>query len=535
MRHLFALRYGGWGTFVLCLLLLPTALIGQEFCHIDTSSITQGSITHSCFGAAHTPQRNLHILIVFVRYNNASPGSYDTNYWPDGPTLPVFARDTLGLPGFNQLFASDTNQIKNNPGFKNISQFYYEASNGKFLLTADIYPQQVEVPWQSGQYTKMSTNALDSIALNDPGFDWNRYDNRTNNPDFASDNSLSPPDSLIDYIVFVHRRGTGGNQGGFASSSTHMIAGTPFQVDHYHLNSAIGPDIRRHYDFFIHEFSHNLFNCPHYMGTNPPVSGNKYNAYSGWGMIASSVGIFQTANAWERWYLGWIEPDSIVSDTTIYLTDFSIPETGTYSQAVMIPIPHSEGGMLWLENHQKESLWDEKPFYKGNAPTSPGIYGLISQASMSDRDSPLFSAISTNYNSKSADWCNGLRPLNASGLFDPIITGDPPTSVSGVGGTHLTYDRDSADVYSNPFSGVAATDYFAIDTATTNIFFNFETNSYNTSNNNLPSHRAPIWREQIGGIDTSTYISTGDNRMAFQVGDVIVYPPQLLGHQKVKI
>lgn len=512
MQSFIKFCYGGWVRYALLIL-----------CSVYLPNI-QAQTLDSRFGSAHTPKGHLHLLVVFVRYDSDPTGTPAwSNSWPDSAILPVFARDsgpnTPNIPGMNQLFTADTTTLKSNLGYQNISQFYYEASGGKFLLTADIYPQQVPISYTGG-FQAMNTDALEWIVANDTGFDWGKYDNRTNIPAFQSDNSLNPvPDSILDYVVFVHRIGgsVGAGNGAAATSfPLRSIAGTNYRYNAFHWNVYLHPNISYHNELFMHEFSHNLFHCPHFMGANNRTSGNKYNTYVGWGTIAAQDAPFETTNAWESWYLGWVEPSFIPygSDTLVYLQDFTVPDPalGNVARSLVIPVDNLQGGNLWIENHQKISMWDKKPFYSTPASraSSPGIYAYVSHPDMGDRSNPLALDVFSGYNSRNADWCNGLKPLHAARPNDLVVAGLP------ISDGFYAFDRDSTNMRRNPFSGTPPNFIVGQDfNGNGSIPFDFELNS------GSGSERQRVFREVIGGVDTFTYAGTGDNRQAFQVGDVI--------------
>lgn len=142
----------------LCLLCLVPICKGfsQHTCYTanDTTPLPPGT-KHSCFGDAHTPKGDLHILVVFIGYNNTGAigvpnpdwGNFNQNgYWPTGK-LPSMAIDSFSIPGMNQLFNSDPSTIMAAGQEQNLSQYYYMMSNGKFRVTADIYPELVKVDY----------------------------------------------------------------------------------------------------------------------------------------------------------------------------------------------------------------------------------------------------------------------------------------------------------------------------------------------------------------------------------------------------
>lgn len=56
---------------------------------------------------------------------------------------------------------------------------------------------------------------------------------------------------------------------------------------------------------FVHEFAHTLYNSPHYFGANRS-EGRYFNISEGPGLMGNLRTHF-LANAWERWYNGWVE------------------------------------------------------------------------------------------------------------------------------------------------------------------------------------------------------------------------------------
>ncbi len=144
-------RYGGW--LIYAFLLGTTLLPWQGYAQTLDSRL----------GSAHTPRGHLHLLVVFVRYDTALAPNWTS--WPDNATLPTFAQDdSPSTPGMNQLFTADTTTLKNNLGYRNISQFYYEASGETFLLTADIYPQQVPINYISSGLQRFQIIGLPEVA-----------------------------------------------------------------------------------------------------------------------------------------------------------------------------------------------------------------------------------------------------------------------------------------------------------------------------------------------------------------------------------
>ncbi|MEZ4775679.1 MAG: T9SS type A sorting domain-containing protein [Bacteroidia bacterium] len=446
----------------------------------------------------------------------------------------------------NDLFNEDPNTLMAAGQVKNLSQFYYLMSDGKFKLTAKVYPQQVPVdyvaagdtvydtlyhpitglPYDTLMLTNdtdgkaraayMNARAIEWIATHDPTFDWGAFDQRANGPDFAYDNSTSPtPDSVIDYIVFMHREGGSvtGLSGAVFNTPVLKIPGTNYKIvsNYGHFGSRCTPSVENNYDYFTHEFAHSLYSCPHYMGANAYVVGNKLNQYYGWGMMSRLWPVFFTANAWERWYLGWSKPDSVYTNRQVLLYDFSATDTNL-TRAIQIPIPNSGGQMLWIENHQKTGVWDYKPFYNTSPQpdVAPGIYMYTTYSGMNNHTTPG--------GLHDANWANGMMVYHAGGNYDMYPTNDPCATVFGATGCFPLFDTDSMLARPNPFSGSHFLQSITGDwDGDDSIRISVVTNSGGIELN----EREVVWREKNSGIATATYAHTGDTRMAFDVGDKI--------------
>lgn len=158
---------------------------GGFTCLTDSSSgpLPPGA-RHSCFGAAHTPKGNLHLLIVFVGFNGVGDSisvpnpAWENNlnvdddwYWPaDFDFLPNMAHDTgnVIVPGQNRLFNSDPATVMGPNQIQNLSQYFYQMSDGKFIVTADVYPRQVPVDY--------NVNVTDSFLVKRDSLEkMNRY------------------------------------------------------------------------------------------------------------------------------------------------------------------------------------------------------------------------------------------------------------------------------------------------------------------------------------------------------------------------
>jgi M6 family metalloprotease-like protein len=372
---------------------------------------------HSYFGNVHTPAGNLHVLVVFVRYEDQSLMNKD-EVWPD-----VTAEGDANLPQMgrggknNSLFCADTQEIGKAANPHNISEMYSISSGGKFKITGDIFPVQVPVRWVSkedffGRQSKMNQAAINWIAQNYPNFDWSKYDKRKNTPNYKSDNQAFRPDSIIDYIIFLHRAWGGTGMGAVGN---FKIPNTPYKVQDGFTGIECSSDAPHQWEYFKHEFAHNLFDAPHYAGANK-ACGDKLYTQKGWGLMAETHAPFTFANAWEQWWLGWLEPQTITKSGT-----YKIKDLCTGRDAVRIQVPGTED-FFWLENHQKKQFFDDKMFFKsdttwGEPNSAKGLYAYVVAKPGADRERPRLNSFSV------AD-ANMIKFYNGTGFYDYLPRGD---------------------------------------------------------------------------------------------------------------
>ncbi|WNJ16035.1 hypothetical protein [Pontibacter sp. G13] len=370
---------------------------------------------YSYFGGVHTPNGNLHILVIFIRYTDQDLMK-GAKSWPNSSELGVLPSFATGDP--SDFFYSDPSEIGVPPRKQNISDYYWEMSGGKFKITADVYPRQVPIPYEreSGgnffsRQKRLNQEAINWIAENDPDFDWGKYDRRKNNPFYKFDNSQSEPDSILDYVVFMHRSP---GATGMGSSGNLEIPNSPYSIKSGHTGIRNYRDRKHNWDYFTHEFAHNLHSSPHYMGANS-ADGDRYYVNKGWGMMSGWHNPFFTANAWECWWLGWMEPQQPDSDGIYLLKDFA-----TQHDAIRIPIPGTQEA-IWLENHQTESLWDQKFYFndstKPHPRVGPGLYAYTLAAPGNEREKGRLNPFTRHH-------ANLMRVYNGEGNRDYRFTGE---------------------------------------------------------------------------------------------------------------
>lgn len=116
---------------------------------------------YSYYGSSLTPKGDLHVLIVFVGFDNTT--SADDIIDPSGPDwlhdqLPEWAQGD-----FNDVIDIDNSQI----GVKhNLTDYFYSMSQGNFTITGEIYPDQVQVtPFIVSGAISLSTAFQDAVAI----------------------------------------------------------------------------------------------------------------------------------------------------------------------------------------------------------------------------------------------------------------------------------------------------------------------------------------------------------------------------------
>ena len=355
----------------------------------------------STYGNVTTPKGNFHAIIVFVQFeNNQNDNVPGWTY----NSFPSWASN-------EELFNVDPNTIGNK---NNLSKWYDDMSMGQFKFTAEVFPNLVTVN-SSGQSSIATTVPFTQA-------DWARFDNRTNLPNYAFDNTdivNYPPDGKLDYVIFVYRqRGSTGGGAAIPGGTNFGLSAesNPFLIEDGFTFTKIGTtSIRIIQNLFIHEFGHNLFNANHFGSANNVV-GKRFFTSSMWA-TATTTGsrIFNTMNAWERWYLGWAEIKydiKDVNDNGVY----SIKDFVTSGDAIRVKIPN-ESQYLWIEYHQKLNTDFDNYGFLNNAsgpvtsPT-PGVYMYIEDVN-DDRAVPLVDDFQKP---------NRLKPLHAHGHFDYKIS-----------------------------------------------------------------------------------------------------------------
>ncbi|MEM6633996.1 MAG: hypothetical protein AAF694_30250 [Bacteroidota bacterium] len=480
-------------------LLTPGILLGQAV-PVKTK---MGKPKHSFLGHVHTPKGNLHMLLIIVRYKDVS--KMNSKAWPDVTKEGVLPDMAKGKT--NGLFTGDASKIGSPDSHKNLSDYFYKMSGGKFRVSGDIFPVQVPVtyipPNRLNFYSRqvqMNKEAIQWIAENYPNFDWSTYDQRKNSPKFQSDNSESQPDQILDYVIFMHRE-KGSN--GAGSPGAISIPNSRYKIRDGHTGVKSYDNAPHNWLFFKHEFAHTLFKCPHYLGANS-ANGQHFYTQKGWGLMSAWHAPFFTANAWECWWLGWLEPQEITESGVYQLKDFVVGR-----DAIRIRVPGSQD-YLWLENHQKKDpFWDRKQFFykdqeKGESPSQAGIYAYVVGSPGSDRSKPSLNPFNTRH-------ANMIKMYNGEGNYDIEDTGERKSN----GFFDVAVMRKAQP---NPFSGQNDFQFIRRDFDQDGKIL---ARASHGNRDEKSGEQKGVWAEKREASAVLTFGNTGDGNDAFDLGDEI--------------
>jgi hypothetical protein len=368
----------------------------------------------------------------------------DTLTFPGSQSIwPVHSsgnQDFQGFPeNFDDVYYSSPDMFSPTASDQSVSNFYYQQSrtvDGEpFKVTYEFFPHRINVPILPDDqgniyFTKFISRAYDTIQSRFNDASWYEYfaqfDQRTNS-NFQFDNSVNPtPDGKIDYLLILFRFNSppSDNQSleWMGSIGHDAWAGVPGRTITFANGNSIGfnkgftvqKGIKSYNTFaslFIHEDGHTFYNGPHVFGANSVV-GEYFYTGNGWGGIATQPRIYYSYNAWDRWWLNWIEIKYDLSSNehngAYILEDFI-----TTGDAMRLKLPTPDGQYVWFENRTGHTVFDERLGY-----TKDGAQNSIPSASHGVVG--FVEAISDNQTSVSvfSKGANSLRAINPNGNFD---------------------------------------------------------------------------------------------------------------------
>lgn len=420
----------------------------------------------------------IRFLLIFVEIEYSSGvdkfPSEKGSQWESG-SYPVWTND---------LF--DVHKSSNPSGL--VTRFYHESSFGNYNIVADILlnPDNPAIPFQ---YKSNGEINVSNIMIDA----WNKgFKTKSNMPADSFDLWVkSKPGGIknakisgellsFDHVMVIARNCTyPGNLAGYASPG-NLSGKLPFKTDSYSVfaTRSVNP-----MNILLHEYNHLLFggNNVHCCGGNHMSSGSQMflSFQGGWGMMGAANKSLMTCNAWDRYKLGWKQPDKVfyisatdsvgheintdfdfsnnqIVDTLIILRDFV-----TYGDALRIRLPgvpaNEYSQWLWVENHQTKSF-NGSPFdifqYQESGCTDyavPGLYAFIQVDHNELEGTKAF----TGY----ADF---VRALPASGMYD-FVWGDTLVRNNWCQNNALYFPFERKLSLKNPLSGNAVTELAAYD------------------------------------------------------------------------
>jgi len=375
----------------------------------DTLQKTTG---YSYFGGVHTPRGNLHVLVLTIGFDrwDYEGDSLILFYPPPNDDLwPVHSSDNVvdfqGFPkDFHEVVYSSPDMFSPTANDRTVSNFYYQHSrtgtHEPFKVTYEFFPHRINIPILDTDVTgttwsKFINRAYDTIQARYADFDWQRFDTRTNRSGyeeyFENDNSLNPlPDGKLDYVIILARFGSGTPEkygwihdktGSDAVSSIiqrHIIKSTGDTITFTH-GFRVYTGIRDHNKYrgiILHEDAHTFYDAPHVYQANNVV-GQYFYTGGGWAGIGGRA--YYSQNAWDRWWLDWIEIKHDLSCVE-HNGDYWLEDFITTGDAMRLELPTPDGQHVWFENRTGHTIFDQRLGFLQDGvghPIPPASFGII--------------------------------------------------------------------------------------------------------------------------------------------------------------
>ncbi|MCW8848794.1 MAG: hypothetical protein OQJ81_02350 [Melioribacteraceae bacterium] len=283
----------------------------------------------------------LKTLIVYAMFNDDS--ELKSNEWPyNKSSLPAWTKNMINS-------STHLNFAQNN-----LTQYFYEMSNGKFLLYGDVYPEVVIPKFDQKEYKSISEVNYEILKTLDDKIDYSQYDNWTRDKDGKY---VNQPDGKVDVVFIVYRNfenrlffGNGWTGSAHFYLSEHIKTNDGVSINQGRLDLGSGIQARAAYNGFTfmkyilaHEFGHLLFGAGHIENvTNHAVmtGGPVWNASRG-------------MHSWEKARLGWSDYFDIPLNKNSKL---KIEDVSKSNKTYRIKL--SEKEWIILENHQNLSAHD---------------------------------------------------------------------------------------------------------------------------------------------------------------------------------
>ncbi len=364
-----------------------------------------------------------------------------------------------------------------------ISRYFHEMSFGKLEVIGDYYPHLLQIPYDSNvnsigtyyqAFDKIKNICNGQQIQTAKGFQFpDDFDNWTLGT--TGQVKAKSPDNYVDCIIVYWRvnKSIGDSRDG---GQTYHADPDKTVIANKSGTSTYGRIYTDNPTIFCHEFAHGIIGPNEFHTGGGNGNGIFMENYGGYGMISSYFRNMITYNAWDRYRLGWKNPQhtytisarntngqEINSDLAygqalngdsliLVLRDFSI--TG---DAARIKLPYlktlnsqAKEQWLWLENHQLIPGNIEYEEYKHG----PGCQmysipkGLYLNLQVGNEDF-------TTYANSGA---SSISPIVNFGNYD-IIGYEPSTNPNGSSITLATAESS----FENPFTGIGFSSFHPQD------------------------------------------------------------------------
>lgn len=349
----------------LCLWAVQVAVPGKGLAQNPSFQFHQGRIppVDSSKGNNLPAFDTLRVLYVFVRFRDGEEPDSGIPDWPvSRKKAPDYARNWL---------AANPAQM---PDFS-ISNYFREASLGRFIFYGDIYPDIIvldsAIQWYHTKGGYAATTQEIIRKMNASGkVDWKKYDNWGR----EAGKWQKKADRMVDHMGIIFRTtppaidpkcawlGSGGGiaglQGGVEWVRDSLFVHGGGLMSGLIVNGGGTGDPAETMKTLKHETAHFL-TLHHYSATNDRTGGPDLGTHGGWGLASASGSSSIAVNSWDRYWLGWaypnldIQPDSLPS-AVITLGDFV-----TTGAAVRIALPYTQEEWFWLEYHANRGKFDQ--------------------------------------------------------------------------------------------------------------------------------------------------------------------------------
>jgi len=291
----------------------------------------------------HIPSEGvLKALFIFVQFDDDN--NVKSNAWQ---------YDTLSLPTWTKTFVNK--EPSRSFPVNNISQYYYEMSNGKFFLTGDVYPELVRPLFNQEHYKSISEVNYEILKRLDGKIDFSQYDNWSKSRDGYF---VRKPDKKVDMIYLIYRNfsnrlffnnGWTGIAHLYLTKNIKTNDGVAITTGSLDRGSGIiirGGKNGAYWLKYVaaHELGHFMFGSGHIQGvTNLAVmtGGPVWNASRG-------------MHSWERERLGWIKYTDVKPGIDKV---FTLPDYMTSDKALRLKLSDKE--WFVVENREHLSVNDK--------------------------------------------------------------------------------------------------------------------------------------------------------------------------------